>query len=166
MFLQEASGTGLLFPLPLLAWGIYLLARCCIANFLVWVLATKAFFPFVFSSPVDMWQGSGLAARGRIATISYRSSRTEASSLPRLTLPLRGFTPSFTTSIPQPQPCKHSPTLAEGFHAKKHILRSQKARQLTADDCSSPEVKGSLCRSHPGEGHTHTARVLGHFMLL
>lgn len=57
---------------------------------------------------------------------------------------------------------------AEGIQAKKCILKSEEERQLTAADCSSPEVKGkgSLCRSRHGEGHTHTARALGHFILL
>lgn len=129
-------------------------------------MATQA-FSSSFPCQYTWGMGEDLADRGRMATTSYRYATTEASMLLRLTsssedslrvLPAVFLNPN-TANLP-PRPA------AEGIHAKKHILRSKEERQLTADDCSSPEVKGSLCCSHPREGHTHTARALGHFILL
>lgn len=102
----------------------------------------KPFLPLSFPCQYTCGMGGGLADRGRRSTISYRYSGTEASMLPRLALVLRGFTQfCHQHFLTQTMQTLFSPP-AESIHAKKHIVKSEEERQLTAADCSSSEGQG------------------------
>lgn len=159
------------FPLPFLAQAICLLTHCHISNFLVWVLATKAFFPFVISvchasthiikedAPSRCWSEPG---RGRMATASYRHSMTEVSVLLRLFSLLWRLTLFYQKhSSPQPRRC-----MATSFSLLLKTSTLKHTHQGFQAEDSHPEVMHSLCHSHPREGHTHAARVLRDFILL